>query len=153
MPNTTVLKTLNSKGHLVIKSTSVIPLNGSAPLGYRIVQTDRVVGDPATGHADGFVVLNLSSGNAFIVSGGLWASTSFPADLLDAWYATIAGTPVSGYRIGTTDRVIGSPTTASNGFVVINSTNGNIFQAASGLWGIVNGLYNPTNIIAAWKNA
>lgn len=40
--------------------------------GYRIGASDRTLGG-TTSDADGFVVLNMTSGNIFLVSGGLWS--------------------------------------------------------------------------------
>jgi len=40
----------------------------------------------------------------------------------------------TGYRIGTTDRVLGSPTSAADAFVVLNQTNNKLFIASGGVW-------------------
>lgn len=52
--------------------------------GYRIGTTDRTIGDTAN-MPDGAMVLNTTNNNCFVVSGGLWASGTFPASLYAAW--------------------------------------------------------------------
>jgi hypothetical protein len=42
--------------------------------------------------------------------------------------------PPLGYRIGTSDRVIGGATAAADGFAVLNQLNGKVFIAHLGVW-------------------
>lgn len=131
-----------------------IPLNGPAPLGYRITTRDR---SGSTAAPDNFILLNQTDNDVFEAEGGTWESTSpFPAYLLDAWFATIPGIapPGQGYRIGTSDR--SGPTATPNNFIVINTTNNKVFQVQSGSWVDVTGSFDPTtlaNLITAWTNA
>ena len=136
---------------------STIPLNGDAPLGYRICNSDRPLGD-STPDADGFIVLNQSDGSVFVAEGGVWTTGSFPADLLAAWNATIVGInpPGSGYRIGTSDRAVGHAAAPPENFLVINTTDNKVFQVQSGLWADITSSFSPTtlsNLIAAWQAA
>lgn len=39
-----------------------------------------------------------------------------------------------GYRVVNKDRTIGGPTSAPDGYVVVNQANNKIFLAASGVW-------------------
>lgn len=131
-------------------------LNGSAPLDYRIGSTDRPLA-VATDSPEGFIVLNNTTGAAFVVTGGVWADATgtFDADLLAAWYATIPAISPDMYRVGTSDRDIG-PTDSPNGFIVINQTNNSVFQVVGGDWSDVTGSFNGTtkaNLLAAWLNA
>ena len=67
---------------------------------FNICNSDRQIG-AATADPDGFVVINLSSQNVFVVSGGVWAAgsaSSIPAALFDVWSSltTIYGDANSG---------------------------------------------------------
>lgn len=116
--------------------------------GYRIGITDRTDGE-ATDTAEGFVVLNQTNGNVFTVTGGVWVlGGTFPADLYEAWFATVDGTQ---YRIGNTDRTIGDDSNAPEGFLVLNQTNGNVFESVSGLW--ADGGIFPSDVYEAWLGA
>jgi hypothetical protein len=56
--------------------------------GYAIGMSDRTLGDPVDGEAEGFLVLNLTNNNVFLVQGGVWVDGgTFPSDLLAAWLA------------------------------------------------------------------
>jgi hypothetical protein len=130
-----------------------IPLNGPAPLGYRIGNSDRPVGHAAN-DPEGFVVLNMSTGAVYTVTSGLWvAGGSFDANLLAAWYATTTSNagPGKGYRIGTTDRPIGGATSAPNNFIVLNTTTNATFVASGGVW--TSGGTFPPALLAAWLAA
>ena len=130
-----------------------IPLNGPAPLQYRIGTTNRPIGQ-ASSDPDGFLVLNTTTTQVFKVQGGVGVDGgTFDSDLLAAWYATTttnAG-PGKGYRIGTTDRPVGGTTGAADGFLVLNTTNGNVFTASSGVWSF-SGTF-PADLLAAWLAA
>jgi hypothetical protein len=39
-----------------------------------------------------------------------------------------------GYRVTNTDRTVGGPTAASDGFVLLNQATGKIFKAVGGVW-------------------
>lgn len=126
-----------------------IPLNGKT-LNYRIGQTDRILGDPTT-EPEGFLVYNLSTATAFQVSGGVWVSAVMDADLLASWYAETQANTGIGYRVGTTDRTLGAPTSAPTGFLVLNTTNNTCFRAQGGVW--VDGGVFPVALLTAWQNA
>jgi hypothetical protein len=128
------------------------------PLGYRIGNSERVIGGP-TGASDGFAVLNLSTGHIFTALGGVWTSNSTSynfQDLLATWFGTdsanMTGNMMStggpGFRIGTSDRIVGGPTAAPTGFYVYNTETGNAFQATGGVW--VGGVTFPAALMAAW---
>jgi len=54
---------------------------------FNICNSDRQIG-AETADPDGFVVINLSTQNVFVVSGGVWAAgsaSSIPAPLFDVW--------------------------------------------------------------------
>lgn len=59
--------------------------------GYRIGQSDRVIGDPAPGHEEGFVVLNQQNNKVFKVVGGVWTdggvypNANFTAQYFSDW--------------------------------------------------------------------
>jgi len=42
--------------------------------------------------------------------------------------------PSLGYRIGTSDRPLGDATSDPEGFIVLNTTNGNTFKVSGGIW-------------------
>ncbi len=126
-------------------------INGKTPLSYRIGTTDRPLGDPAIGYPEGFLVLNTTSGDTFEVSGGVWTSGTMDADQLAAWYATTQAYEAIGYRIGTTDRPLGEPTDAPEGFLVLNTTSGDTFEASGGVW--VTGGAFPSDLLDAWEQA
>lgn len=128
----------------------MIPVNAKQ-LGYRIGTSDRILGQ-ATNDPDGFIVLNQTNGNVFEVQGGVWITSPdpFPIDLLDAWYATVEG--IVGYRIGTSDRILGESTSVPNGFLVYNMTNGNTWIVSGGVW-TLSGTPFPTDLMAAWLGA
>ena len=61
-----------------------------------------------------------------------------------------------GYRIGTTDRMPGEVSNQPDGFVVLNQSNGNVFQSIGGKWCTLGPIGNldaidPT-LLPAWKN-
>jgi len=59
--------------------------SGGTPM-YRIGTSDRVIGE-ATAAPNGFMVLNQTNGNVFVVVAGVWAAGGpFPPDVLAAWY-------------------------------------------------------------------
>jgi hypothetical protein len=137
---------------------SVPPLNGDR-LKYRIGTSDRPVGAP-TSDIDGFLVLNQTNNKVFKSQGGVWVEVdgTFPNILLQQWFATVPGTPPpgEGYRIGTSDRSVGSSTTTPDGFFVLNTTNNKVFEVVSGVWQDVTSTFDSsllTNIINAWKAA
>lgn len=130
-----------------------IPLNGPAPLGYRIGNSNRPVGQAAS-DPEGFVVLNMSTGEVFTVTAGVWVSGgTFDTTLLAAWYAATTSNagPGEGYRIGTTDRPLGQPTTAPEGFLVLNTTTNAVFKSHNGVW--IDGGVFPSALLAAWLAA
>jgi hypothetical protein len=130
-----------------------IPLNGPAPLQYRIGTSDRPLGQP-TSDPDGFLVLNTTTSQVFKAQGGVWVDGgTFDTTLLAAWYAsTVAhAAPGKGYRIGTTDRPIGGHTGAPDGFLVLNTTNSSVFAASSGVWTSAGSF--PADLLAAWLAA
>lgn len=136
---------------------STIPLNGKPPLGYRIGTSDRTLGE-ATDTPEDFIVLNTTNNAVFQVTGGVWvdATGTFPADLYAAWLATTTVFDPNSYRVGTSDRTVGDATTAPEDFLVINSTNNNVFQVQSGLWADVTGSIDPgdlSDLLAAWQAA
>jgi hypothetical protein len=73
---------------------------------------------------------------------------------------SLNGKPPLGYRIGTTDRTIGAPALNTitppigtpvsypEGFLVLNTTNGNVFEVVGGVWAA--GTMDAT-LLAAWK--
>jgi hypothetical protein len=65
---------------------NTIPGVNGPGVGYSVTTSERTIGSAATGYPEGFLVLNQCTGHAFVVSGGLWASGSFPSNLLAAWY-------------------------------------------------------------------
>jgi hypothetical protein len=153
----------------------IIPLNSKIPPKYRIGKSNRTIG-AATGAANGFAVLNQTTGKVFIASGGVWTdggtfpfpTTSFDfPQLFATWFGTNstnlntdgmrpsinadgtgAITGGLGYRIGNSDRIIGAATTSPNGFYVFNRSNGKVFKVISGVWAAVDSL--PVDLYAAW---
>lgn len=148
MPTTT--KTQTGKSNLTATTITPQPiyLNGKVPhtgidlgtMGYRIGDSDRDVSQPSNA-PDDFVVLNQANGNVFISKGNEWyylgAVDSFDQidpTLIPAWYNTVPSGPV-GYRVGNTDRTVGSSTDGcADGFIVLNLCNGNVFTATGGVW-------------------
>jgi hypothetical protein len=65
---------------------NTIPGVGGPGVAYSVTTSSRTIGDSAAGYPEGFLVLNQCTGTAFVVSGGVWASGTFPPDLLTAWY-------------------------------------------------------------------
>jgi hypothetical protein len=57
----------------------------------------------------------------------------------------------AGYRVGTSDRVIGNSTPCPDGFLVLNTTNDNVFVAHSGIW--EDGGSFPTDLLLSWLAA
>lgn len=131
----------------------MIPVNGTR-LTYRIGTTDRVIGQ-TTDTPENFIVLNETNGNTFKVVAGKWAAGGvFPSDLKAAWYGTTPGleaTAAFGYRIGMSDRILGNPTNAPEGFLVLNMTNSKVFKAQGGVW--VDGGAFPADLLEAWRGA
>ena len=39
-----------------------------------------------------------------------------------------------GYRIGTSNRTLGAPTTSPEGFIVVNGSTGAVFVSTGGVW-------------------
>lgn len=58
------------------------------------------------------------------------------------------GEPPLGYRIGTSDRPLGDTTASPDGFIVLNLTNGNTFEASGGFW--ISGGTFPAYLYDAW---
>jgi hypothetical protein len=67
-----------------------------------------------------------------------------------------ANHPPLTYRIGTSDRVIGGPTAAPDGFSVLNQTNLKVFVASGGVWTDGGSMPSPSTpfdmsaLLAAW---
>lgn len=150
------------------------------PLQYRIGETDRTIGG-ATAAPNGFSVLNLTNGKIFVAQSAVWTdggtitapNVANPFDfqqLLGQWYATnytnlttanlkpalkedTSGniTGGAGYRIGTSDRTVGSTANAPEGFVVLNTTNNKVYQVQSGLWQSITTF--PSDLQTAWDEA
>ena len=55
--------------------------------GYKMGTVNPVIGQPATGHPNGFVFVNPATQACFIVSGGLWADNTggFSSNQLTDW--------------------------------------------------------------------
>jgi len=61
-----------------------------------------------------------------------------------------------GYRIGVTDREVGTISNEPEGFVVLNTTNGNVFQTINGEWCSLGPIGNfdgiDDTLLPAWHN-
>jgi hypothetical protein len=129
------------------------------PLCYRFGTSARTIGGP-TGAYNGFSVLDQATGLIYIAQNGVWVAggtltapigASFSLSALYArWFAAIS-LPSAGYRIGDSDRTLGSPTTCPAGFVVLNRTTGNTFVSSGGVW-TSGGLFNAA-LLADWMAA
>jgi hypothetical protein len=59
--------------------------------GYRVGESDRVIGSSIPNQPDGFIVINQQNGKIFIYSGGVWTdggtfpNAFFTQDNLDLW--------------------------------------------------------------------
>ena len=53
------------------------------------------------------------------------------------------------YRVGTTDRILGGPTSAADGFLVLNQASGNVYKAQNGVWTIGGAFDNA--LLAEWQ--
>ena len=120
---------------------------------YRIGNTNRTLGQ-ASNDVEGFIVLNMCTGDTFVVSGGVWTSGgTFNAALLAAWYGTTVSNagPGLGYSIGVTDRILGDATPDPEGFLVLNLISNAVFEVSGGVW--VDGGVFPSALLAAWQSS
>lgn len=130
-----------------------------API-YRIGNSDRIVGG-STNIADGFIVLNLSNGQAFVTASGVWAqySETLPDVIVTTWSLTysiptipVAPSTAFTYYIDPTNGNDGNTgstynnawaTTASADALILTGAQ-NIGYLSSGVWY----LYRALNMTA-----